>query len=241
MAMTRPRYSSIYDTDYKQSVRAATTADVGNLAATGNMTNTIDGVTLVINDRVLVKNQGNSAQNGIYYVSVLGTGSNGTWLRAPDAADGTKLTFGAQTVVAEGTANSGALYILTTADPITVNSTNLTWATKVATPAGSTTQVQYNKSGVLTASAALTFNDTSNVLALTGNITSPSHFSGNSNIAYYPSSNITVSVAGTSNVATFTTTGITVPGNVSFANTAGGAGARIVFNNTQNTIDFFFG
>ncbi|SNS83609.1 MULTISPECIES: hypothetical protein [unclassified Azospirillum] len=59
--------------DPKQSVRAATTGPV-----TLSGTQTIDGVALVAGDRVLVKNQANASQNGIYIVA------SGAWTRAAD-------------------------------------------------------------------------------------------------------------------------------------------------------------
>jgi hypothetical protein len=126
MALTRPRYSQIYDTDYKQSVRVATTEDVGNLVA-GYQSNTVDGKTLIVNDRILVKNQANTMQNGIYYVTVVGTGSNGTWLRAIDANANDKVTSGLTTVIADGNVNVGKSFRLTTPDPIFLGNTGLTF------------------------------------------------------------------------------------------------------------------
>ena len=68
--------------DAKLSAKAATTANIATLA--GGAPNTLDGVTLAANDRVLVKDQTTPAQNGIYTVTTLGTGANGTWARATD-------------------------------------------------------------------------------------------------------------------------------------------------------------
>lgn len=59
--------------DAKQSVLAATTA---NITLSGAQT--IDGVSVVAGDRVLVKNQSSAAQNGIYVVA------SGAWTRATD-------------------------------------------------------------------------------------------------------------------------------------------------------------
>lgn len=59
--------------DAKESVRAATTA---NITLSG--TQTIDGVSVVATDRVLVKNQTSDFQNGIYVVNA------GAWTRAED-------------------------------------------------------------------------------------------------------------------------------------------------------------
>jgi hypothetical protein len=169
MALTRPRYSQIYDTDYKLSVRVATTGDVGNLVAGGTQTNSIDGITLAANDRVLVKDQSTGAQNGIYRVATVGTGSDGTWVRALDADASDKVTFGMQTTVGEGNLNSGRVYRLTTSDPVVLGTTSLTFSTTLATVAGSNTQIQYNKAGILSASANLTFADNNNTLSISSN------------------------------------------------------------------------
>ena len=61
--------------DVKQSVKAATTA---NITLSG--TQTIDGVALSVDDRVLVKNQGTQADNGLYLVK------SSTWVRTDDAS-----------------------------------------------------------------------------------------------------------------------------------------------------------
>ena len=128
MALTRPRYSQIYDTDYKQSVRLATTSDVGNLSAGGgNITNTVDGITVIANDRILVKDQDNADQNGIYRVVTVGTGSDGTWERALDSNANDKVTSGMTTVITAGATHSGTTWKLTTADPIILGTTELTF------------------------------------------------------------------------------------------------------------------
>lgn len=103
--------------DVKASVRAATTADI-----TLSGTQTIDGVVLIAGDRVLVKNQSTASENGIYVVAA------STWARATDADTSTKVTSGMFTFVAEGTANDNAGFVLTTNDPITLDTTNLVFA-----------------------------------------------------------------------------------------------------------------
>lgn len=218
MALTRPRYSQIYDTDYKQSVRLATTADVGNLFAGGNnITNTVDSTTVIANDRILVKNQNDARQNGIYRVVTAGTGSNGTWIRALDADASDKVTSGMTTVVTAGPNYAGTTWKLTTPDPITLGTTELTFINpfQQATPgaAGSGTQVQYNTSGQLTGTPSFTFNETGNVLTVAGNVVSTSGFfvgngsqltgidatqiqNGTSSVKTYSSSNVAINVGG---------------------------------------------
>jgi len=103
--------------DVKASVRVASTATIMMLSGT----QTIDGVAVVAGDRVLVKDQSGAATNGIYDVSV------GSWSRSADSDSATKLNSGAFTFVEEGTVGAGKGYVLTTANPITLGTTNLTF------------------------------------------------------------------------------------------------------------------
>ncbi|HWH14248.1 MAG TPA: hypothetical protein VNT51_05840 [Miltoncostaeaceae bacterium] len=89
--------------DMKASARAATTA---NITLSG--TQTIDGVAVVANDRVLVKNQSTPAQNGIYVVAA------GAWSRATDFDAWTEVP-GAVVAVEAGTVNADTVW-LSTAD-----------------------------------------------------------------------------------------------------------------------------
>ncbi|MFM5853056.1 tail fiber protein [Aeromonas veronii] len=100
--------------DAKQSVRAATTQ---NITLSG--VQTIDGVTLGVGDRVLVKDQTNANQNGIYLVAA------SVWARPADADSGTKLTSGARVAVEEGDINAGKVWYLATSGAISVGSTAL--------------------------------------------------------------------------------------------------------------------
>jgi hypothetical protein len=126
--------------DIKLSVRAASTANVtgtynstGGTSARGQltaMTNTLDGVTLAANDRILLKDQSTGAQNGIWVVSTLGTGANGVWDRATDFDSDPEVTPGAFTFVTEGTANADSGWVLTTDGTIIIggaSGTALTW------------------------------------------------------------------------------------------------------------------
>lgn len=68
-------------TAFKGPVEAATTSTVDLI---GGAPNVVDGVTLQVEDRVLVRVQDDPAENGIYSVSFAGNGTNGTWIRASD-------------------------------------------------------------------------------------------------------------------------------------------------------------
>nr|BAR25957.1 phage-related tail fiber protein [uncultured Mediterranean phage uvMED]BAR25985.1 phage-related tail fiber protein [uncultured Mediterranean phage uvMED]BAR25992.1 phage-related tail fiber protein [uncultured Mediterranean phage uvMED]BAR26043.1 phage-related tail fiber protein [uncultured Mediterranean phage uvMED]BAR26086.1 phage-related tail fiber protein [uncultured Mediterranean phage uvMED] len=103
--------------DVKESVKAATT---GNITLSG--TQTIDGVSLSVGDRVLVKNQTTGSENGIYVVASSG------WSRAADADADSEVTAGLFTFVEEGTVNGDAGFSLTTNDDITVGTTALSFS-----------------------------------------------------------------------------------------------------------------
>ena len=111
---------------WKQPVRAATTGTSITLA--GGAPNVLDGVTLAVNDRLLIKNNLSWQENGIYSVTTLGTGSNGTWTRATDADTNAELTSGTTVFVSEGTAHGGSVWTLYSADPISIGSTIIGWA-----------------------------------------------------------------------------------------------------------------
>jgi len=103
--------------DVKESVKAATT---GNITLSG--TQTVDGVSLSVGDRVLVKNQTTGSENGIYVVASSG------WSRAADADADSEVTAGLFTFVEEGTVNGDAGFSLTTNGSITVGSTALSFS-----------------------------------------------------------------------------------------------------------------
>lgn len=109
--------------DVKDSCRVATTAALtvtydqsnGRLDNAGTQAAlVIDGVTLSVNDRVLVKDQAEARQNGLYVVSDIGSNSSNWRLtRADDADAGNEITGGTFTFVEEGTANSDNGYVFT--------------------------------------------------------------------------------------------------------------------------------
>lgn len=108
--------SAVNGTDWKQSVRAVATA---NITLSG--TQTIDGISVGVGERVAAVGQTTGSQNGIYVVG------SGAWTRAVDADTGT-LTANAAFYVEEGTSNADSQWRLTTNAPITVGTTALTFA-----------------------------------------------------------------------------------------------------------------
>lgn len=103
MAITRPV------TDYKRSVKVATTTDI---SLSGGAPNSVDGVSLSLNDGVLVKAQTDPAQNGIYTVTTLGSGANGTWTRRTDFNQSSHVTTGTLIFVEGGTVTGNCYYCL---------------------------------------------------------------------------------------------------------------------------------
>jgi hypothetical protein len=102
------------------------------------MPNTLDGVSLAANDRVLVKNQSSGAQNGIWVVSTLGSGSNGVWDRATDFDADDEVTDGTFVFVGEGTSNVTTQWVLTTNESITLGGSSGTALTFTQFGAGAT-------------------------------------------------------------------------------------------------------
>jgi hypothetical protein len=108
--------------DWKQSVRATTTA-AGTLSSAYANGSVIDGVTLVTGDRILLKNQTNGAENGIYTVNATGAPT-----RATDADASADVTAGLTVFISEGTTNGNSSWSLTTDDAVTLGTTVLTFS-----------------------------------------------------------------------------------------------------------------
>jgi hypothetical protein len=102
--------------DPKASVRVATTE---NISLSG--TPSIDGVSIVEGNRVLVKNQTIATQNGIYIVSA------SSWSRSADFDQDQEATAGVFFFVEEGVTNGDAGFVLTTDNQVTIGVTDLTF------------------------------------------------------------------------------------------------------------------
>lgn len=98
-----------------------------NITLAGGAPSTLDGVSLTVNDRVLVKDQTDGKENGIYYVATLGSGSNGTWTRTTDADTGAELVTGSYVFITSGTVNANAAYTMVTTGTITIGTSFITW------------------------------------------------------------------------------------------------------------------
>lgn len=100
--------------DAKQSVRVATTGNIALKAA-----QTVDGVAVLAGDRVLVKNQTLSKDNGLYVVA------NEVWVRAKDADSNLKVTPALTVSVEQGTTQADTIWQLVTDGPVLLGTTAL--------------------------------------------------------------------------------------------------------------------
>jgi hypothetical protein len=135
---------------YHAPVRVESPSTAGNLNATYNngtagvgatLTNAgtqaalvIDGITMVVADRVLIYNQTNQVQNGVYTVTNVGSiSTNWVLTRATDAntfglANPNTLGQGDAFFVTSGNTGAGEIYICNTVGTITFGTTNITFA-----------------------------------------------------------------------------------------------------------------
>ena len=104
--------------DTKASVVAATTT-AGTLATSFADAEVVDGVTLATGNRILIKNQADATENGIYVVA-----ASGAPARSTDMNDGTEFP-GAYVFVEEGTVNADTGWVCTNNSPVTLGSTNI--------------------------------------------------------------------------------------------------------------------
>jgi len=181
--------------DIKDSVRVATTGAETYTIVSGAVTQitgtSVDGVTLIVNDRILIMNApaasgagagagtANTTQpgNGIYYVTNATT--NLTLVRAIDADVSTEVTSGLYTFIEEGTARAAKGFVLTTANPITLNTTGLFFT-------------QFSGAGIYTAG---------NGIALTGTVFSATGVAGRISVSGSGIDLATVSPLGTASNA----------------------------------------
>ena len=123
--------------DVKNSVRVATTAN-GTLSSAFANGQTVDGITLATNDRILIKDQSTGSENGIYTVN-----ASGAPTRATDFDADSEVTGGTFFFVEEGTVNADNGFVMTNDGSVTVGTTALVFT-------------QFSGAGQVIAGAALT-------------------------------------------------------------------------------------
>ena len=119
---------------------AATTANV-NLTNGLEAGDSIDGVTLVAGDRVLVKDQTDATENGLYLAV-----SSGAASRDPEHDTIAELS-GQMIVVNQGTANDNKIFLCTTDSDAVIGSSNITYSQVTPANVGTVTSVAVADSG----------------------------------------------------------------------------------------------
>jgi len=112
----------------------ATTANV-DLSADLQNGDTIDGVTLVTGDRVLVKDQSTGSENGLYTVVASGTASRDTQF------DSIEELSGQMVVVNQGTTNDNKIFLCTTNNTASLGSDTITFSVITPSNVGTVTSV----------------------------------------------------------------------------------------------------
>jgi hypothetical protein len=189
----------------------ATLTNAGSQAAL-----VLDGVTMAVADRVLVKDQVSTFQNGIYTVTNIGSNStNWVMTRATDynTAASNGVVEGSYTVISEGTVNATNLYVETGSGPFTIGTTAIIFSA-------------FNSAANISVTAPIT--KTGNVIALTTPLVGTYGGTGvaNTGLTITLGGNILTAGALTTsgaNPLTFTTTGstsVTLPTSGTLVNTA---------------------
>ena len=171
MALTRPRAHQLSGVSAKSAVRILSSS---NVTLSGGTPATVDGVSLTIDDRILVTGQTSASENGIYRCTVVGSGSNGTWVRSRDANQAGSIVAGMTCIVTEGSTYADTFWKLTTDGAITIGTTELTFeqhsSDTTSSPGGSDTQVQFNDGGSFGGDSGLVYNKTTDALTISGDI-----------------------------------------------------------------------
>lgn len=244
--------------NYKEAVKVATTATLvgtysngtSGVGATFTYTalgaDVIDGVTLALNDRVLLKNQTSDLQNGIYKVTIAGAvGVAGVLTRATDFDQSNEINTGDAVFVTSGTTLSSTTWAYTGIDAPTMGTTSITFT-------------QIAGQGSLTAGSGITITGTSIALttpvtvalggtnATTASITSFNNITGYtaSGATGTTSTNLVFSTSPTITTPTFVTnitdplviggTGTTSTLTLRSTSGVGAAGADIIFQTGNN-------
>ena len=164
--------AAVNNINVHEAVVAATTVPIGStynngtsgvgatIAPAGNGLLALDGISLSVGNRVLVKNQTDAKQNGIYSVTAVG-GPSATWLltRTTDYDAVGEVSSGDFIFVKGGTVNANTGWIQT-ADVVTIGTSSITFT-------------QFSGAGTYTAGTGLTLTGTtfavdSTIATLTG-------------------------------------------------------------------------
>ena len=123
------------------SCRVATTAGLTATYANGTagvgatLTNagaqvvlSVDGITLAADDRILIKNQINTFENGIYVVTNIGSGtSNWVLTRADDYNQSSEIAYLGVVAITQGTQNAGLVFQENSQGPFVIGTSPITF------------------------------------------------------------------------------------------------------------------
>ncbi len=126
-----------------QAVAGLRTRTIAECASTGNVSlsngleagDSIDGVTLVAGDRVLLKDQTDATENGLYLAV-----SSGAASRDPEHDTIAELS-GGMVVVNQGSTNDNKIFLCTTDNTGSIGSTNITYTVITPSNVGTVTSV----------------------------------------------------------------------------------------------------
>lgn len=174
----------------------ATLTNAGAMAALS-----IDGVSLSVGNRVLVKNQASQLQNGIYTVTTVGSGAaNWVMTRATDYDTTAEVFAGTYTIINSGTVNATNMFVMTQTGTITIGTTAIVFS-PFNSAANISVTAPITKTGNvigLDTPLAATYGGTgisnSNSITLGGNINTAGAFSTSG------ASALTLTTAGATNV-----------------------------------------
>ena len=120
------------NSQYKLACGVVSTA---NVTLVGGAPKIVDSVVIDVGSRVLVNGQTAAAENGIYVVTVKGSGSNGTWVRSSDLSTADAIYLNTMCFVTEGTVYANTFWKITTA-PAALGTDPLAW-TQISLAGGS--------------------------------------------------------------------------------------------------------
>lgn len=140
------------------------------LTATSNAALTVDGVSVSSGNRVLVQNEAAPANNGIYTVTQVGSGSLPYILTRTTDANIAADIPGAYVFTEAGTVNAGAGFVVATAGPFTMGTTAITFT-------------QFSGAGEITAGTGLV--KSGNTISINGPVSVANGGTGNSSLTAY--------------------------------------------------------